>query len=83
MFKIDRKVLTLYGNENQEEIINVQNIGKQPMKMLVTIPKTKYFRIAEEQRSFVLAAGMNKKISIELVQVPNDHSCLDFVQIQT
>jgi hypothetical protein len=73
----------MYGKELQEAVIKIQNVGSSPVKLNITVPKTKYFRIREDQRNFTLSAGMPKKIVIELVKLPQDRSCLDFVLVQS
>ncbi len=73
----------MFGEKVQEEIISVQNIGRDLLKFSITVPKTRYFNVREEYRCFSLPTGMTKKIPIELVKVPQDHSCLDSVSIKT
>ena len=82
-FKVDNEAITLYGKEEREQTITIQNIGRNPSKLNITVPKTIYFHIQEEHRNFTLSAGMSKKIPITLIEIPPDNTCIDFVLIQT
>ena len=81
-FKIDRNNVSFYGSEEREQWLKIQNMGRDPIKLSITVPKTMYFMIKEKHRTLNLSAGMSKKVPVTLGNIPKDISCLDYVHIQ-
>jgi|688.fasta_scaffold1440393_1 hypothetical protein len=63
---MDAESIVFYGGDRAAQSINLQNIGKEMLRINLALPRTKYFQLCEEGRVFTLPAGMSRKVTVSL-----------------